>query len=95
MSLSKIISYSNSHIPTSSFSSFLDALAVTHENVCIDKPSLGELNTRIFESTCPIEQVFNHKKDKGKDNYFGSIQDKIHYKKMDKVVDLIPMINKK
>ncbi|KAH0700768.1 hypothetical protein KY284_014983 [Solanum tuberosum] len=95
-SLSEVISYSNSSIPTSSSSCF-DSLVDTHGKVWIEKPkSLDELNPKVVDTTSPIEEVYDDENDKDKKNYFGSIQDKAHNKKFNKaIVDLTPMRKEK
>ncbi|KAH0655037.1 hypothetical protein KY285_029919 [Solanum tuberosum] len=95
-SLSEVIFYSNSSIPTSSSSCF-DSLVDTHGKVCIEKPkSLDELKPKVVDTTSPIEKVYVDENDKGKENYFGSVQDKAHNKKFNKtIVDLTPMRKEK
>ncbi|KAK4352944.1 hypothetical protein RND71_028462 [Anisodus tanguticus] len=36
----------------------------THEKVCIEEPSLDELNSKMVKTICPMEQVHVDKKDK-------------------------------
>ena len=94
-SLSEVISYSNSNITTSSSSCF-GSLVGTHANVCIEEPSLDEHNSKVVNTTCPVGQVHVHENNKGKENYFGSVQDKTHTKKFNKaIMDLTPMSKKK
>ncbi|KAH0712284.1 hypothetical protein KY289_008243 [Solanum tuberosum] len=94
-SLSEVISYSNSSIPTSS--SCFDSLADTHGKVCIEKSkSLDELNSKVVDTTSPIEKLYVDENDKGKKNYFGYVQGKAHNKTFNKaIVDLTPMRKEK
>ncbi|KAH0682666.1 hypothetical protein KY285_020175 [Solanum tuberosum] len=95
-SLIKVISYSNSSIPTCSSSCF-DSLVDTHGKVCIEKSkSLDVLNPKVVDTTSHIEKVYVDENDKGKNNYFGSVQDKAHNKKFNKaIVNLTPMRKEK
>ncbi|MCD9561062.1 hypothetical protein HAX54_020019, partial [Datura stramonium] len=73
-----------------------DSLVCTHRKVCIEEPSLEELNPKVIETTCPMEQAHVDEKDKGKENYFGDGQDKTHDKKSNKtIVNLTPMSKEK
>ncbi|KAH0709375.1 hypothetical protein KY284_010802 [Solanum tuberosum] len=54
--------------------------------------SLGELNPKVVDTISPIEKVYVDENDKGKNNYFGSVQDKAHIKNFNKaIVDLTQM----
>ncbi|KAH0760884.1 hypothetical protein KY290_016957 [Solanum tuberosum] len=54
------------------------------------------LDPKVVDSTSPIEELYDDENDKGKKNYFGSVQDKVHNKKFNKaIVDLIPMRKEK
>ncbi|KAH0669841.1 hypothetical protein KY285_023984 [Solanum tuberosum] len=69
----------------------------THGKVCFEKlKSSDELNSKVVDTTSPIEKVYVDENDQGKENYFGSVQDKVHNKKFNKaIVDLTPMRKKK
>ncbi|KAF3640541.1 hypothetical protein FXO38_14386 [Capsicum annuum] len=66
----------------------------THGKIYIEKSSVDELNTKVIETTCQIEQVFVHKKDIGKEKYFGLVQDETYDKKSNKVQDYISLYYK-
>lgn len=90
-SLNKVISYSNSNIPTSS-SSYFDSFTNTHGNICIKKSSLNKLIPKVVQTKYLIEQVHVDEKYKGKENCFGSFQDKTRDKKIkNTVVNLLLM----
>ncbi|MCD7453270.1 hypothetical protein HAX54_020349 [Datura stramonium] len=65
----------------------------THGKVCIEQPSLDELNSKVIETICPMEQAHVDEKNKDKENMFDSIQGNTRDKKSNKtIVDLTPPI---
>ncbi|KAH0712304.1 hypothetical protein KY289_008263 [Solanum tuberosum] len=58
--------------------------------------SLDELNSKVVDTTSPIEKLYVDENDKGKEKYFGYVQDKAHNKTFNKaIVDLTPMRKEK
>ncbi|KAH0725228.1 hypothetical protein KY284_001093 [Solanum tuberosum] len=73
-----------------------NGISSTYGKVCNEKSSLDKINPKVIETTFSIEQVYVDENDKGKENYFGSVQDKAHNKKFNKAIaDLTPMRKEK